>query len=173
MAKRELIAQPEISHASAEQLKSREPRTDEQFVGSIHASHQLALLQKHSKVFYCSQCGAVNARGSLRLLRSQCDGSGESRRKARRKLERGPMLNAQVLADPTRRVLRFLWRELLQRRLLPCSVMRLCYLVVGIRIGTNPAAKVIQFCLSRVGDHGRACGSASQVSPSARCNRVN
>ena len=96
VAKRKLMAQPQISHASAEQLKSREPRTDEPFVGFIHASHQLALLQKHSKVFYCSQCGAENAGGSLRLLKSQCDGPREIRRKARRKLERGLMLNAQV-----------------------------------------------------------------------------
>ena len=52
VAKRKLMRQPEISHASAEQLlKSKEPRTDEQFVGSIHASHQLALLQQYSKVF--------------------------------------------------------------------------------------------------------------------------
>ena len=53
---------------------------------SIHAGHQLALLQEHSEVFFCSQCGAVNAGGPLGLLKSQCDGTGESRRKARRKL---------------------------------------------------------------------------------------
>ena len=35
----------------------------------------------------------------LRLLKSQCDGSGESRQKARRKLERGLMPNEQVMAD--------------------------------------------------------------------------
>ena len=34
---------------------------------------------------FCSQCGEVNAGRSLRLLKSQCDGSGESRRKARRR----------------------------------------------------------------------------------------
>ena len=173
VAKRKLMAQPEISRASVEQLKSREPRTDEPFVGFIHASHQLALLQKHSKVFYCSQCGAVIAGGSLRLLKSQCDGSGESRRKARCKLERGLMLNAQVPEDARRSFLRFRRREFLQRRPLPCSVARLCQSVVGILVGTNPAANFIQFCPSGVGGHGRVWRSASQVCPRARCNRVN
>ena len=164
VTKRKLMAQPEISRASAEQVKSREPRTVEQVVGSIHASHQRALLQEHSNVF-CSQCGAVNAGGSLRLLKSQCDGTGESRRKAWRKAERGLMLNALEPADARRSFLRFRWREFLQRRLLPCSVVRLCQSVVGILFGTNAAAKVIQFCLSRVGDHGRVWMSASQVFP--------
>ena len=173
VAKRKLMAQPEISHASAEQLKSREPRTDEKLVGSIHASHQLALWQEHSKVFFSCQCGAVNAGGSLRLLKSQCDVSGESRRKARRKIERGLMLNAQVPADARRSFLRFRWREFLQRGLLPCSVARLCHLVVGVLVRTNPAVEVIQFCFSRVGDNGRVWKSASQVCPRARCNRVN
>ena len=149
------MAQAEISHASGQQMKRREPRTVEQVVGSIHASHQLALLHEHSNVFFCSQCGAVNAGGSLKLLKSQCDGTGESRRNARRKLERCLMLNAQVPADATRSLLRFRWREFLQRRLLPCSVVRLCQSFVGIIVGRNPAAKVIQFCLSMVGDHGR------------------
>ena len=39
---------------------------------------------------------------ALRLLKSQCDGSGESRQKARRKLERGLMPNEQVMADAKR-----------------------------------------------------------------------
>ena len=82
VAKRELMAQPENSHAFAEQmLRSREPSTDRHFVDAIHASHQLALLQELSKVFFCRQCGAVNAGGSLRLLKSQCERSGEARRK--------------------------------------------------------------------------------------------
>ena len=84
VAKRTLMAQPENSHAIAEQiLRSREPSTDRHFVDAIHARHQ-----EHSQVFFCRQCGAVNAGGSLRLLKSQCDGSGEARRKATRKLER-------------------------------------------------------------------------------------
>ena len=53
-------------------------------------------------MFFCTQCGAVNAGGALRLLKSQCDGSGESRQKARRKLERGLMLNEHVMADAKR-----------------------------------------------------------------------
>ena len=82
VAKRELMVQPENSHAFAEQiLRSREPSTDRHFVDAIHASHQLALVQEHSKVFFCRQWGAVNAGGSLRLLKSQCDRSGEARRK--------------------------------------------------------------------------------------------
>ena len=82
VAKRKLMAQPENSHAFAEQmLRSREPSTDRHFVDAIHAGHQLALLQELSKVFFCRQCGAVNAGGSLRLLKSQCDRSGEARRK--------------------------------------------------------------------------------------------
>ena len=53
-------------------------------------------------MFFCTQCGAVNAGGALRLLKSQCDGSGESRQKARRKLERGLMPNELVMADAKR-----------------------------------------------------------------------
>ena len=92
-----------LSHAFAEQLlKCRAPRTNEQFVGSVHARNQLALLLGHSLVLFCSQCGAVNAGGSLRLLKSQRDGSRESRRKARRKLERGLLPNAQVPTNARR-----------------------------------------------------------------------
>ena len=40
--------------------------------------------------------------GTLRLLKSQCDGTGESRQKARRKLERSLVPNAQVTADARR-----------------------------------------------------------------------
>ena len=46
--------------------------------------------------FFCKQCGAVNAGGTLRLLKSLCDGTGESRQKARRKLGRGLMPDEQV-----------------------------------------------------------------------------
>ena len=70
--------------------------------GTTHVSHHLALLLGHENVFFCTQCGAVNAGGALRLLKSQCDGSGESRQKARRKLERGLMPNEQVMADAKR-----------------------------------------------------------------------
>ena len=75
---------------------SQAPRTDENFPGIIHVNHQLALLHGHENVFFCTQCGAVNAGGSL------CDGSGESRQKARRKLERGLMPNEHVVADAKR-----------------------------------------------------------------------
>ena len=51
-------------------LRSQAPRTDEKFPGVIHVSHQLALLHGHENVFFCTQCGAVNAGGSLRLLKS-------------------------------------------------------------------------------------------------------
>ena len=88
-AKRKLVAQPEISHEAAEAiLRGQAPRTDKKFPGITHVSHQLALLHGHENVFFCTQCGAVNAGGSLRPLKSLCDGSGESRQKARRKLER-------------------------------------------------------------------------------------
>ena len=174
VAKRKLIGQPEISHASAEQLlKSREPRTDEQFVGSIHAGHQLALLQEHSKVFFCSQCGVVNAGGSLRLLKSQCDGTGESRRKARRKLERGLMLNAQELGDARRSFLRLRWREFFQRRLLPLfgrvtrpiSCRDPCW-----EESSGGGCTVLSF----EGGRPWSCVEVSFPSNSgARCNRVN
>ena len=46
--------------------------------------------------------GAVDAGGALRLLKSQCDGSGESRQKARRKQERDLMPKERVVADAKR-----------------------------------------------------------------------
>ena len=102
-AKRKFVAQPEISHEAAELiLRNLVVRTDENFPGTIHVSHHLALLHGHENVFFCTQCGAVNAGGALRLLKSQCDGSGESRQKARRKLERGLMPNEHVMADAKR-----------------------------------------------------------------------
>ena len=102
-AKRKFVAQPEISHEAAELiLGNQAARMDEKFPGTIHVSHQLALLHGHENVFFCTRCGAVNAGGALRLLKSQCDGSGESRQKARRKLERGLMPNAHVMADAKR-----------------------------------------------------------------------
>ena len=102
-AKRKLMAQPEISHEPAEQILRREAtRTDENIPGIIHVSHQLALLHGHDKVIFCKQCGAVNAGGTLRLLKSLCDGTGESRQKARPKLEQGLMPNEQVTADAKR-----------------------------------------------------------------------
>ena len=102
-AKRKLLAQPEISHEAAEAiLRSQAACTDEKFLGIIHVSHQLALLHGHENVFFCTQCGAVNAGGSLRLLKSLCNGSGESRQKVRRKLEGGLMPNERVVADAKR-----------------------------------------------------------------------
>ena len=99
-AKRKLVAQPQISHEAAEAfLKSQTARTVEKFPGTIRISHQLALLHGHENVFFCTQCGAVNDGGSLRLLKSLCDGSDEFRQKARRKLERGLMPNEHVVAD--------------------------------------------------------------------------
>ena len=101
-AKRKLVAQPVISHEAAETI-SRSPaaRTDEKFPGKKHVSHQLAVV-RHDNVFFCTQCGAVNAGGCLRLLKSLCDGSGESRQKARRKLERELMPNEHDMADAKR-----------------------------------------------------------------------
>ena len=82
-AKRKFIAQPEISHEAAELiLRNQAARTDEKFSGTIHVSHHLALLHGHENVFFCTQCGAENAGGALRLLKSQCDGSGEFRQKS-------------------------------------------------------------------------------------------
>ena len=101
--KRKLVAQPEISHKAAEAiLRSQAARTDEKFPGIIHVSHQLALSHGHENVFFCTQCGAVNAGGSLRQLKSLCDGSGESRQKSRHNLERGLMPNEHVVADAKR-----------------------------------------------------------------------
>ena len=100
-AKRKLMAQPEISHEAAEQIL-RSQATDENFPVTIHVSHQLALLHGHENVFFCTQCGAVNAGGTLILLKSLCDGTGESRQKARRTLERCLMPNEQVTADAKR-----------------------------------------------------------------------
>ena len=57
---------------------------------------------RSATVFFCKQCGAVNAGGTLRLLKSLCDGTGESRQKARCELERGLMPNEQVTADAKR-----------------------------------------------------------------------
>ena len=99
-AKRKLEAQPVISREAAETiLRSQAAR---KFPGILHVSHQLALLHGHENVFFCTQCGAVNAGGSLRPLKSLCDGSGECRQKARRKLERGLMPNGHVMADAKR-----------------------------------------------------------------------
>ena len=102
-AKRKLMVQPEISHEATEQIpRSQATRTDGNFFGALRVSHQLTLLQGHANVFFCKRCGAVNAGGTLRLLKSQCGGTGEYRQKARRKLERGLMPNAQVTADAKR-----------------------------------------------------------------------
>ena len=83
-AKRKFVAQPEISHEAAE-LIFKEPSSSHRrkIPGTVHVSH-LALLHGHENVFFCTQCGAVNAGGALRLL------------KARRKLERGSMPNEHV-----------------------------------------------------------------------------
>ena len=98
--KRKLVAQPEIRHEAAVAiLGNQAARTDEKFPWIIHISHQLALSHDHENVFFCTQCGAVNAGGSLRPLKSLCDGSGEARKKARRKLERGLMPNEHGVAD--------------------------------------------------------------------------
>ena len=72
-AKRKLVAQPEVSHEAAEAIvRSQTARIDEKFPGIKHVSHQLALLHGHETVLFCTQCGAVNAGGSLRLLKSLC-----------------------------------------------------------------------------------------------------
>ena len=57
---------------------ARQPAMTRIFFGAMHISHQLALLQGHANVLLSKQCGAVNARGTQRLLKSQCDGTGES-----------------------------------------------------------------------------------------------
>ena len=69
-AKRKFVAQPEISHEAAEAiLRGQARRTDEKFPGIMRVSLQLALLFGHENVFFCTQCGAVNAGGSMRLLK--------------------------------------------------------------------------------------------------------
>ena len=78
-AKRKLLTHAVINHAAAERLlRDREARTDGSFTGAIHASHQLALLAGCTDVFFWS------------------------RRKARRKLGRGLMLDESVPADAKR-----------------------------------------------------------------------
>ena len=54
------------------------------------------------RVFLHTAWCRKNAGGALRLLKSLCDGSGESRQKARRKLERGLMPNEHVMAEAKR-----------------------------------------------------------------------
>ena len=77
------MAQPVISHEAAETIsRSQAPRIDEKFPGSIHVSYQLALLQGHVNVFFCTQCGAVNAGGSLSLLKSLCEANLARKRDA-------------------------------------------------------------------------------------------
>ena len=96
-AKRKFVAQPEISHEAAELiLRNQAARTDEKFPGTIHVSHHLAWARER---VFLHTVWSVNAGGALRVLKSQCDGSGESRQKARRKLERGLMPNEHVMAD--------------------------------------------------------------------------
>ena len=85
-------------------LRSQAPRTDEKFPGIIHVSHQLALLHGHENVFFCTM-RCCQRWWTLRLLKSLCDGSGESRQRARRKLERGLMTNEHVVADCEARIL--------------------------------------------------------------------
>ena len=71
--------------------RSQATRTDENFVFALHVSHQLALLQGHADVFFCKRCGAVNAGGTLRMLKSQCDQdwriSSESETQTRTRLD--------------------------------------------------------------------------------------
>ena len=94
VAKRKLMAQPEISLGFAEiLLKGKEPCGNEHFVGQLALLHEYiggVLLQS---MWRCERWWAVEV---------SCDGSGESRRKARRKLERGLMPNARVPADAKR-----------------------------------------------------------------------
>ena len=46
-------AQPEISHEAAELiLRNQAARIDEKFPGTVHVSHQLALVHGHENVFY-------------------------------------------------------------------------------------------------------------------------
>ena len=72
-AKSKFVAQPELSHEAAQSIsRSQANRTDETFPGVIHVSHQLALLLGHENVFFCTQCGAVNAGGALGPLKFQC-----------------------------------------------------------------------------------------------------
>ena len=98
-AKRKLLAQREFIRHPCRCCKTGRTTTDEHFGGSFHARHHLALLHENSGVFFCNQCGTSNSSGTQRLLKSQRDGSGESRRKARRKFEKDLMPNARVRAD--------------------------------------------------------------------------
>ena len=51
-AKRKLVAQPEISHEAAElMLRSQATRTDENFPGFVHVSHQRSLAWSRQCVF--------------------------------------------------------------------------------------------------------------------------
>ena len=46
-------------------FRNQAARTDEKIPGTIHVSHHLALLHGHENVFFCTQCGAVNAGGAF------------------------------------------------------------------------------------------------------------
>ena len=94
--------QPRSSRTYAYEAGSRLRRS----FRDIHDSDQLATLRGRDDVFFCRLCVEVNAGGSLRPLKLWSDGSGESRRKARRKLDRGTMSNDRVRADAGRAIQR-------------------------------------------------------------------
>ena len=61
-----------VSRATYIRRDSANPRPTRELNGKRNASGWY-------NVFFCKQCRAVNAGGILRLLKSQCDGTGESR----------------------------------------------------------------------------------------------
>ena len=78
----------QISHEAAELiLRNQAGRTDEE-ISWYHTRKPPSRLAAwaRERVFLHTVHGAVNAGGALSQKKSQCDGSGESRQKARRKL---------------------------------------------------------------------------------------
>ena len=74
-----LLALPEISHEAAEQvLRSQATLSDEKFSWYQTRQSPALPLTWPRQCFFCKQCAAVNAGGTLRLLKSLCDGTGES-----------------------------------------------------------------------------------------------
>ena len=120
---------PSKAHKRAERVAKRELSTKplSKYCGVRQPAPTIALLHGHDKVFFCKQCGAVNAGGTLRLLKSLCDGTGESRQKAKRKLERGLMPIEQVTAEARILIAAHIFLDFARCFDSPCIVNLICH----------------------------------------------
>ena len=92
------MAQLEISHEAAELIsRSQATRTVENFPGITSSLSCMVTPSVFLQTVWCRQRW-----WDTELLKSLCDGTGESRQKARRQLERALMPNEQVTADVKR-----------------------------------------------------------------------